>query len=115
MDAKRRQRLRWGTHAGIDTYSRRTYVEGTYGSMKSSAGGNVRRGWCHARRQVKVALLLACAIAASNLALLRTWAARTGNTELPYCEPDPPDHGFEELDADGKIDPAPGPEPLGAA
>ena len=69
----------------------------------------MRRGWCHARRHVKVALLLACAIAASNLALLRTWAARTGNHELPYCEPDPPDHGFEELDADGNINPAPGP------
>lgn len=115
VDAKRRQRLRWGTEAWIGLFCQRTYVEGTYGSMKASTGGNVRRGWCHARRHVKVALLLACAIAASNLALLRTWAARTGNHELPYCEPDPPDHGFEELDADGNINPAPGPEPPGTA
>lgn len=107
VDAKRRQRLRWGSPEWITAYLRRVYVEGTYGTMKSSTGGNVRRGWCHSRRRAKITILLACAIAASNLALLRAWATRTATTDLPMCELDPPYHGFEELDADGNIDPAP--------
>ena len=114
VDAKRRQHLRWGTPEWIAAYLRRVYVEGTYGSLKSSSGANLRRGWCHARRKAKVTILLACAIAASNLALLRAWAKRTGNDDLPFCEADPPYHGFEELDADGNIDRAPeAPPPTG--
>ena len=109
VDAKRRQRLRWGTPDWVQAYNMRTHVEGSYGNLKSSTGGNLRRGWCHARGRVRVGLMLACAVAASNLAVLRSWAEKTGNIHLPFCEPDPPDYGFEEIDADGDIDFAPPP------
>ena len=61
MDAKRRQRLRWGTPDWVQAYNMRTHVEGSYGNLKSSTGGNLRRGWCHARGRVRVGLMLACA------------------------------------------------------
>jgi hypothetical protein len=40
---------------------------------------------------------------AANLRLVRQWAKRIGLTDEPLCEALPPDHGFEELDANGQM------------
>lgn len=99
--AKLRQRLAWGTLEWILSYSRRTYVEGAYGNLKSAKTENIRRGWCFVWGRAKTTLLLAVAIAASNIRLLRAWSKRTGDITDPLTTPDPEGHGFEEVDADG--------------
>lgn len=52
---------------------------------------------------VKTSILAACALAATNIRLLRSWAVtrRKGGGDVtgPLCAPDDPDHGFEELTA----------------
>lgn len=115
VDAKRRQRHNWGTPEWIAAYARRTYVEATYGNVKSAKTENMRRGWCFVWGRAKTTLMVAAAMAAANLRTLRKWAARTGNTHLPLCRPDPDHHGFEEVDADGNIAQAHAPPELAAA
>ena len=98
---KTRQRLVWGTPDWIRSFARRTYVEGAYGNLKSAKTENIRRGWCFVWGRAKTTLLLAVAIAASNIRILRAWSKRTGDITDPLTTPDPEGHGFEEVDADG--------------
>ena len=95
---KLRQTLYWGSPEWIESYSRRTYVEGFFGNMKNPSAENVRRGWCRVVGMVKTSILAACAVAATNIRLLRSWAVGRNVTD-PLCAPDEPDHGFEELTA----------------
>ena len=71
--------------------------EGFFGNLKNPDTGNVRRGWTRVVGLVKTSIMTACAIAATNIKLLRAWSARTGDVTDPLCAPDPEDHGFEEL------------------
>ena len=43
--AKVRQPLAWGSDAWIDSYSRRTHVEGIFGNVKSAKTADLQRGW----------------------------------------------------------------------
>ncbi len=95
---KLRQPLYWGSPEWIESYARRTYVEGFFGNMKNPSAENVRRGWCRVVGIVKTSILAACAVAATNIRLLRSWAKGRDFTD-PLCAPDDPDHGFEELTA----------------
>ena len=100
---KLRQTQYWGSPEWIESFSRRTYVEGFFGNMKNPSAENVRRGWCRVVGIVKTSILAACAVAATNIRLLRSWAEtrRKGGRDFtdPLCAPDDPDHGFEELTA----------------
>ena len=98
--AKTRQKHYWGSPDWIASYARRTHVEGFFGNLKNPDTGNVRRGWTRVVGLVKTSLLTACAIAATNMRLLRAWSRRTGDITDPLCAPDPEDHGFEELSPD---------------
>ena len=106
VTAKLRQRHYWGSEKWIESYTRRTNVEGYFGNWKNSSTENVNRGWCKVVGIVKTALLAVCAAAATNIRLLRTWSTKEpvppGFSD-PLCEPDPPDYGYEELAEDGSI------------
>lgn len=97
--AKQRQHLYWGSPEWIASVSRRTHVEGFFGNYKSSAGSKVTRGWCRVVGLVKTGFLAACAAAATNIRLLRSWSLDTGDITDPLTAPLPPDYGFEELTA----------------
>ncbi|CAB4759152.1 unannotated protein [freshwater metagenome] len=102
--AKVRQPLAWGSDAWIESYSRRTHVEGTFGNYKSAKTADLQRGWIFIVGMVKTSLMLAAVAVATNIRLLRKWAARTGDRVHALCAVDPVDHGFEERDADGNPD-----------
>jgi hypothetical protein len=102
--AKVRQPLVWGSDDWIDSYSRRTHVEGTFGNYKSAKTADLQRGWIFIVGMVKTSLMLAAVAVATNIRLLRKWAARTGDRVHALCAVDPVDHGFEERDADGNPD-----------
>ena len=42
---KVRQPLAWGSDDWIDSYSRRTHVEGIFGNVKSAKTADLQRGW----------------------------------------------------------------------
>ncbi len=48
--------------------------------------------------------MLAAVAVATNIRLLRKWAARTGDRTHDLCAVDPIDHGFEERGIDGNPD-----------
>ena len=98
--AKTRQKHYWGSPDWIASYSRRTHVEGYFGNLKNADTGIAGRGWTRVVGLVKTSIMTACALAATNIRLLRTWSARTGDVTDPLCAPDPEDHGFEELRPD---------------
>lgn len=100
---KIRQILYWGSDEWIKSFSRRTHVEGIFGNMKNPKTENVKRGWCFVVGLVKTSMLLAFKAAATNIRLIKKWAERTSDYTHPLTEPEPPDHGFEELDAGGNI------------
>jgi hypothetical protein len=102
-DLKLRQRHYWGSPESIRAYARRTRVEGSFGIMKSpNDGGGVRRGWTHQIDLVKTAFALAVYIAAQNLRRLLDWAVRVGDIRDPLTGIDVTNHGFVELDAQGR-------------
>lgn len=100
---KIRQRLYWGSDEWITSFNRRTYVEGSYGNMKNPNTENITRGWCCVVGLVKTSLLLAVAVAASNIRLLRAWARRTGDITDPMSVPDEDYQPWEEVDETGAI------------
>ena len=103
------QRYYWGSPEWIEAFARRTHVEGYFGNLKNTSSGNVKRGWCKVVGIVKTSILLACAVAATNISLFRTWAERTGDISDALCQPDPPNHGYEELEPETTATPATGP------
>lgn len=106
-----RQEHPWGSDAWIDSYCRRPQIEGTYGNLKSPKVIGLRRGLFFVVGLVKTSIMVACAVFAMNYTVLRTWAARTGDTSHPLMLPDAPQYGFEELDAEGNPDLATAPPP----
>lgn len=100
---KIRQRLYWGSDEWIASFNRRSHVEASYGNMKNPNTENVTRGWCCVMGLVKTSLLLAAAVAASNIRLLRGWARRTGDITDPMSVPDVDYQPWEEVDEDGAI------------
>ena len=102
--AKLRQQHTWGTDAWIESYDRRTHVEGYFGNLKSSKTTGVIRGWIFVVGIVKTGIMLIAAGINNNIRLMRSWAAKTGDRTHPLCALDPESFGFEELDADGNPD-----------
>jgi hypothetical protein len=103
---KLRQRDPWRSPKWIDSYARRSAIEGIFGNLRSQSTQNIKRGFCRVVGLVKTSLMLAFEAVAANIRLLRKWAKRFGRTLDPLCVPFPADHGFEELDANGQICPA---------
>ena len=60
-------------------------------------GANIRRGWCRVVGVVKTSILVACAMATTNISLLRSWSRRTGDVTDGLCAPEEPFYGLEEL------------------
>ena len=58
---------------------------------------------------VKTSIMVACAVTATNIALLRAWAARSGDVTNPLAEPIGEYPRFEEIDPAEWAVPAPGP------
>ncbi len=76
---KLRQKHRWGSDDWIRDYTRRTYVEAGFGELRNpalGALGALARGKFCVIGIIKVTLLLAALVAASNARRLATWAAR---------------------------------------
>ena len=107
--AKLAQEHYWGSPEWIASYNRRTHVEGFFGNLKNPSTGNVRRGWCHVVGIVKTSILVACAVTATNIALLRSWASRTGDFTDTLSAPIGDYPRFEEIDSPLMAAPAHGP------
>ena len=101
--SKLRQRDPWGSPRWIDSFARRSAIEGIFGNLRSQSTQNIKRGFCRVVGLVKTSLMLAFEAVAANIRLVRKWAKRTGLTTDPLCVPFPLDHGFEELDENGQI------------
>lgn len=106
---KLRQELYWGSDEWIRSYARRTRVEGSFGVLKGAKNGRLTRGWTHQVGLAKTTLLLAIAVAATNLRMLLVWAKRTGDTRDPLVTMNVANHGFVELDEHGTLPDATGP------
>jgi hypothetical protein len=72
-------------------------VEGFFGNLKNPSSGNIQRGWCRVVGVVKTSILGACAVAATDISLLRSRSRRTGDVTDGLCAPEEPFYGFEEL------------------
>lgn len=98
---KLRQELYWGSDEWIESYARRSRVESSFGLLKASDGGGIKRGWTLHTGLIRTTLLLALQVTASNLRVLLSWAKRNGWTADPLTQVDLTDHGFIEAGADG--------------
>ena len=101
--AKLRQRDPWRSPKWINSYARRSAIEGIFGNLRSQSTQNIKRGFCRVVGLVKTSLMLAFEAVAANIRLVRKWAERVALTSDPLCAPFPEDHGFEELDENGEI------------
>jgi hypothetical protein len=72
------QTLYWGGPAWEAEWSKRTYVEGSYGNRKNASTENLRRGHFRVTGLTLVHILTAMAAASYNLRMLRGWHERTG-------------------------------------
>ena len=97
---KLRQKHRWGSDAWIKDYARRTYVEGGFGELRNPALGGLGRGKFCVIGLIKVTLMLAALVAASNARRLAAWAATHGidSEEPALASATDDDWAFEELD-----------------
>lgn len=97
---KLRQKHRWGSDDWIKDYARRTYVEGGFGELRNPALGALARGKFCVIGIIKVTLMLAALVAASNARRLATWANNQGllsdDPALALISDD--DWAFEEID-----------------
>jgi hypothetical protein len=101
--SKLRQRDPWGSPKWIDSYVRRSAIEGIFGNLRNQSTQNIKRNFCRVVGLVKTSLMLTFEVVAANIRLVRKWAKRTGLTTDPLTVAFPPDHGFEELDENGQI------------
>ena len=100
---KLRQELYWGSPEFCESYSRRSNIEGVFGNLRDTSNQNIKRGFCRVSGLVKTSLMLAFEVVAANIRLVRQWAKRNSLIDDPLCIPMAKDHGFEELDENGKI------------
>lgn len=98
--AKLRQTHRWGTDTWIKDYARRTYVEAGFGELRNPALGALARGAFCVMGIIKVTLMLAALVVASNVRRLATWATNQGLiSDDPVLAPvTDDDWAFEEID-----------------
>jgi hypothetical protein len=101
--AKLRQRDAWRSPKWIDSFARRSAIEGIFGNLRSQSTQNIKRGFCRVVGLVKTSLMLTFEVVAANIRLVRKWAKRIDLTTESLCVPFPTDHGFEELDENGQI------------
>ncbi len=67
----------------VDTFNRRSRVEGWFGNLKNDNTEALGRGAFRVMGVCKTSLMIAVFAAATNLRLLRAWARRTlGNDDL---------------------------------
>ncbi len=97
VSPKLRQQHRWGSDEWIASYARRSRVESSFGLLKSPKHGGVKRGWTQQVGIVKTTLLLAIAVASTNLHQLLLWSRETGNTCDPLTRMSVPEAAFEEI------------------
>jgi hypothetical protein len=100
---KLRQRDPWRSPKWIDSFARRSAIEGIFGNLRNQSTQNIKRGFCRVVGLVKTSLMLTFEVVAANIRLVRKWAKRIDLTTEPLCVPFPTDHGFEELDENGQI------------
>jgi hypothetical protein len=87
--AKTRQLLRWGTPGWIDSYLRRTQVEGFFGRIKSPGKHGLAHGWTRITGIVRTTLMLTMVIMAANHEAVRKWRKTHPPQSVP-SEPDTP-------------------------
>jgi hypothetical protein len=100
---KLRQELYWGSPEYCESYSRRSNIEGVFGNLRDTSNQNIKRSFCRVTGLVKTSLMLAFEVVAANIRLVRQWAKRNKLIDDPLCIPMAKDHGFEELDENGKV------------
>jgi hypothetical protein len=98
VSPKLRQKEKWGSPGWVASFKRRTRVEATFGLLKNSKSGNVKRGWTQQVGIIKTTLLLAVAVTASNLRQLLTWSRATGDVTDPLTLMEVRPSAFEEID-----------------
>lgn len=100
---KLRQREAWGSPRWIDSFARRSAIEGIFGNLRNLSTQNIKRGFCRVVGLVKTSLMLTFQAMAVNIRLIRQWSRRTGDVTDPLSELMPENFGFEELDEHGQI------------
>jgi hypothetical protein len=100
---KLRQEHYWGSPDYCESYSRRSNIEGVFGNLRNTSTQNIKRSFCRVSGLVKTSLMLAFEVVAANIRLVRQWAKRNKLIDDPLCIPMAKDHGFEELDENGKV------------
>ncbi len=103
VTSKLRQRHTWGSDAWIESYARRTHIEGFFGNLRDPSNQNISRGFCRVVGLVKTSLMVTFEVMAANLRILRQWAKRVQNFSDPLCVEYPEDQGFEELDSSAEM------------
>jgi len=83
VDYKSRQRHYWGSRDWINSFSRRSRVEGWFGNLKDRSREALTRGAFRVMGLCKSSLMLGIYAAATNLRLLDAWATKVGRNEPP--------------------------------
>lgn len=73
---KYQQEHYWGSRSWRRSWSRRTYVEGRFGTMKNHRTGNIHRGFMQFSGQPLVTLAVTATVVADNLRELENWFDR---------------------------------------
>ena len=96
---KLHQRFYWGSKSWRLSYARRTFVESWFGVLKNTSSTGFHRGSHQFVGLPLVTLVVAMAVATTNLRLLRTWHKRTGfgDTQHPLLQPEGEDSGYTRL------------------
>jgi hypothetical protein len=78
---KHQQEEYWGSPAWLNSWDRRTYIEGAFGRMKNHHTGNIRRGFVCLTGRALVTIAVTAATVAYNLRELEDWYERATRYE----------------------------------